>query len=235
MPEITFTIAFIAGLLSFLSPCLLPMVPVYIAYLAGDTAATSDRKDNSTNLKAFLHALLFVAGFSVIFVLFGASATALGKQLIKNQILVKRLGAVIVIFLGLYMMGLFDLVFLERQRHFRIKAVKTSWVRAFLMGIAFSASWTPCVGPILASILVMASASETVKEGVLLLLAYSMGLGLPFLAVALFVDIFESLIKKHTTKIIHIKKVAGVILVAVGILMFFDFFSRFTYLWTPLL
>lgn len=235
MPEITFAIAFIAGLLSFLSPCLLPMIPVYIAYLAGDTVAPSDRRESSINLKAFLHASLFVAGFSLIFVFFGASATAFGKQLIKNQVLVKRLGAAIVIFLGLYMMGLFDLVFLERERRFWIKPVKTSWMRAFLMGIAFSASWTPCVGPILASILVMASTSATVKEGILLLLAYSMGLGLPFLVVALFVDIFENLIKKHATKIIHIKKVAGMILVAVGILMYFDFFSRFTYLWTPLL
>ncbi|AFM22673.1 cytochrome c biogenesis protein [Acetomicrobium mobile DSM 13181] len=232
MSNLSFGIAFVAGLLSFMSPCLLPMIPIYIAYLAGDSFEVSGRREGARRLKAFSHALLFVAGFSVVFVLFGASATALGRLLIKNQLLIRKVGAAFIVLLGLYMMGLFDLLPLDRQRSVGIKLPKVSWVKAFLMGMAFSAGWTPCVGPILASILIMASSSDTVSVGMLLLLAYSLGLGLPFLVVALFVDWFEGFIKRHTTKLIYFKKIAGAMLVAVGALMYLDFFSRYAVYFT---
>lgn len=232
MSNLSFGIAFVAGLLSFMSPCLLPMIPIYIAYLAGDSFEVSGRREGARRLKAFSHALLFVAGFSVVFVLFGASATALGRLLIKNQLLIRKVGAAFIVLLGLYMMGLFDLLPLDRQRSVGIKLPKVSWVKAFLMGMAFSAGWTPCVGPILASILIMASSSDTVSVGMLLLLVYSLGLGLPFLVVALFVDWFEGFIKRHTTKLIYVKKIAGAMLVAVGALMYLDFFSRYAVYFT---
>ena len=232
MSNLSFGIAFVAGLLSFMSPCLLPMIPIYIAYLAGDSFEVSGRREGARRLKAFSHALLFVAGFSVVFVLFGASATALGRLLIKNQLLIRKVGAAFIVLLGLYMMGLFDLLSLDRQRSVGIKLPKVSWVKAFLMGMAFSAGWTPCVGPILASILIMASSSDTVAVGMLLLLAYSLGLGLPFLVVALFVDWFEGFIKRHTTKLKYVKKISGAMLVAVGALMYLDFFSRYAVYFT---
>jgi len=227
MSNLSLGIAFVAGLLSFMSPCLLPMVPIYVAYLAGDSFEVSGPRTAAGKLKVFSHALLFVAGFSVVFVLFGASATALGRLLIKNQLLIRRIGAILVVILGLYMMGLFDLLPLDRQRGVGIKLPRASWVRAFLMGMAFSAGWTPCVGPILASILIMASSSDTVAVGMLLLFAYSLGLGLPFLIVALFMDWFERFIKRHTAGLIYVKKIAGAMLVAVGVLMYFDFFARY--------
>ena len=207
------------------------MIPIYIAYLAGDSFEVSGQV-GARRLKALSHALLFVAGFSVVFVLFGASATALGRLLIKNQFLIRKVGAAFIVLLGLYMMGLFDLLPLDRQRSVGIKLPKVSWVKAILMGMAFSAGWTPCVGPILASILIMASSSDTVAVGMLLLLAYSLGLGLPFLVVALFVDWFEGFIKRHTTKLIYFKKIAGAMLVAVGALMYIDFFSRYAVYFT---
>ncbi|NLG95314.1 MAG: cytochrome C biogenesis protein, partial [Acetomicrobium flavidum] len=139
MSNLSFGIAFVAGLLSFMSPCLLPMIPIYIAYLAGDSFEVSGRREGARRLKAFSHALLFVAGFSVVFVLFGASATALGRLLIKNQLLIRKVGAAFIVLLGLYMMGLFDLLPLDRQRSVGIKLPKVSWVKAFLMGMAFSA------------------------------------------------------------------------------------------------
>ncbi|WP_213697572.1 cytochrome c biogenesis protein CcdA [Acetomicrobium sp.] len=233
MSEISLTIAFAAGLLSFLSPCLLPMIPIYIAYLAGDALPISGKAEAKKNFRVFLHALLFVLGFSVVFVSFGASATALGSFLIKNQALVKKAGATIIVIFGLYMIGLFDIAFLERERRLKAGSGGHSWIRALLAGMAFSAGWTPCVGPILASILVMASGSSTVRDGMLLLFAYSMGLGLPFLAVALFMEWFERFIQANASKLEYVKKVAGVVLIAVGLLMYFDLFSRFAYLWTP--
>lgn len=222
---VTLPLAFAAGLLSFLSPCVLPLIPTYLTYLAGHTLEQlADQKSGRARLMA--NAFLFVLGFSTIFVAFGAGASTLGRFLLENQRLVAKLAGVVVMVLGLNTAGVINLAFLSREARVDIKPRAAGLGSSFLLGLAFSAGWTPCIGPILASILVLASTQTTVAQGVVLLGAYSAGLAVPFLAAALVLSRSPGLVRRLYRYLPAIKIVSGWLLVAVGAMIYFGLFNR---------
>ncbi len=183
---ISFFIAFSAGFLSFVSPCVLPLVPSYISYITGISLEelTSEREQNRHRWLMIKNATMFIVGFSVVFIFFGASATVVGQILLTYQDILRKVGGLIVILFGFYTLGFLKLRFLMTERRFRFQEKPVGYFGSFLVGIAFAAAWTPCVGPILGSILLYASTANSVSLGVQLLSVYSLGLGLPLLAIA---------------------------------------------------
>ena len=218
--QISFFLAVGAGLLSFLSPCVLPLVPGFIGYLSG-TSVRAD--DNVPWSRTFLHALSFVVGFSAVFIALGASAGSLGALLYDYLPWIQRIGGALVIVLGLHTMGLLKIPFLfqERRVHF---AARPKWghFSSFLLGVFFSAGWTPCVGPILASILLLASQEQTVARGAFLLAAYSLGLGLPFLAVGAALGPLSSWLRRLNQHMNVVSIISGLFLIAMGLLLVTD-------------
>ncbi len=203
--------AFLGGILSFLSPCVLPLVPTYLAYVGG--SAEAKRR------VLIFNALSFILGFSLIFVALGASASALGSVLRANQQVLMVVGGALVIFFGLVMLGVIKLPWLYRDTRVRYEGeTRTPW-GALLLGMAFAAGWTPCIGPILGAILTMAGAAGTLAAGVGLLGAYAVGLGVPFLLAALLLDPFMRFSKGFRRWLPWVERVAGVILVVAGVLM----------------
>jgi cytochrome c-type biogenesis protein len=215
-------VAFAAGLLSFLSPCVLPLVPSYIGFLTGMTLPEMTGRRRV----ALLHALLFVAGFSLIFVLLGASATALGRALNVYQIWLQRVGGVLIIVFGLLCLGLFklDILTLERRVHLERKPV--GFLGSALVGMAFAAGWTPCIGPVLGGILGLAATSSDLSRGMLLLGVYSAGLAVPFLIAAVAIESFLGWFQRFRRFLPWVMRVSGVLLVLVGILLVTGEFTR---------
>jgi len=186
---ISFAAAFAAGLLTFLSPCILPIIPAYISYITGISFdQLKDGQNREIRKKIFIHSLLFILGFSFVFVTLGASASFLGKLLIAHRVIIGRVGGAIVILFGLYLMGAFKLDFLNKQKRADVKLQKGSKIGSLLLGITFAAAWTPCVGPILGSVLMLAGTRESMLQGVALLSAYSLGIAIPFIASALLLN-----------------------------------------------
>lgn len=227
---VTLPLAFVAGLLSFLSPCVLPLIPTYLTYLAGHTLEQlADQKAGRGRLMA--NAFLFVTGFSVVFVAFGAAASTLGRFLLANQRLVAKIAGIVVVVLGLNTAGVINLAFLSREARVDMKPRTAGLGSSFLLGLAFSAGWTPCIGPILASILVLASAQTTVAQGVVLLGVYAAGLAVPFLAAALVLSRSPGLVRRLYRYLPAVKVVSGLLLVGVGAMIYFGLFNslaRFT-------
>lgn len=222
-----------AGLVSFLSPCVLPLVPAYLSYMAGttldrmldDTGATQA----ATMRRVFVSALAFVIGFSTVFIAMGASASALNRLILENiDILGKIAGAVIVLF-GLHYMGLLKIPLLYREARFHTRETSGGLVGAYLLGLAFAFGWTPCVGPILATILTVAASRDDLGYGISLLATYALGLGIPFLLAALAVRPFMRFMQRFRR---HLRKVefgAGALLVLTGILIFTNSLGQFSY------
>ncbi|MFO0767123.1 MAG: cytochrome c biogenesis CcdA family protein [Nitrospiraceae bacterium] len=198
MPSISLVAAFSAGLLSFVSPCVLPLVPSYISYITGlSVEQLTDVSERSRFRKAIiLNSLLFIAGFSTVFVAFGASASLLGQALITYQDHLRRIGGIVVVVFGLYLLGILNLNFLKMEHRYQFRNRPAGFLGSFLIGIAFAAGWTPCVGPVLGTILLYASTTESLLSGVVLLTAYSLGLALPLFLTALGVDRFLSYFKE---------------------------------------
>ena len=220
-------IAFSAGFLSFVSPCVLPLVPAYVSFVTGLsleelTRGTERYRVKWTTLK---NALLFIAGFSVVFILFGASATVIGQLLLTYQKWIRWIGGGLIIFFGLYVMGLFNVRMFAMDKRFHLQGRPAGYLGAFVIGIAFAAGWTPCVGPILGSILLYASTTHSVMQGVQLLAAYSVGLGLPLLVTALGLNTFLTRMKTFSAWMPAVTKMSGLFLVGVGILITTNSFS----------
>ncbi len=217
-------IAFFGGLLSFVSPCVLPLVPAYISYISGVSMdqLTEREKAETVLPNVLVSSLLFVAGFALVFVLLGASATYLGRLVAGQMNTLRKVAGVMLVIFGLHTMGLFRIGFLNYEKRFHLKTGKTNHLQAFIMGIVFAFGWTPCIGPILAGILAMAGTQENVQFGVLLLFVYAMGLGVPFIltgmATTWSLSFFEK-IKKHF-KAVEIT--AGILLVCIGSLIFMN-------------
>lgn len=220
--SIGLAVAFLGGLLSFLSPCVLPLVPSYLGFLTGLTL------DEMTDKRrwAVLHALCFVAGFSLIFIALGAGATALGATLKFHRDWIARVGGVMLIVFGLYSMGLLRIGLLDRDQRLHLDRKPLGFLGSFFVGMAFAAGWTPCLGPILGGILTLAGGSESVERGVKLLAAYSAGLAVPFLLAAFAVDSFRAWFVKFRRWMPWVQRVSGVVLVLVGILLITGEFSR---------
>jgi cytochrome c-type biogenesis protein len=216
--DISLILAFSAGLLSFLSPCVLPLVPAYVGYMTG--AAVNDIHNTKTKLSIFYKALGFVLGFSIIFILMGASATTLGKVILKNQNLFRKIGGSMMVIFGLHSIGIFKIKLFYYEKRFLPFSSLSKKFSSILMGMAFAAGWTPCVGPILSSILIYAGSLDTVYKGVLLLSVYSLGLAVPFLLTAMAIDSFTKYKNKLNKYMSIITLTSGLLLIAMGVMVF---------------
>ena len=220
--------AFVAGIIMFLAPCTLPIVPGYLGFISG--VKEDDLKDPEKAKKArrqiVKSAFFFVLGFSALFILFGVLAGLAGRQLVAYQDVLTKIGGVFVIFFGLFMLGVFNLKFLKMDKKMKMP----KWIKpgnptsSFVIGSTFAIGWSPCVGPILASILVLAGTSETVLQGAFLLAVFSLGLGIPFMLVAFLYSKATAYIKKLSGLLNVISKVGGVFLLGIGILLLTDSF-----------
>jgi cytochrome c-type biogenesis protein len=214
--------SFGAGILSFLSPCILPLVPPYLCFLAGTSLeAMSANPRLAISARVVGRAAAFVAGFAAVFVALGASASGLGQLVSEHLTLLSRIAGIIIVILGLHMLGLFRILPLMRSVHFEPSRPATL-AGALIVGVAFGFGWTPCVGPVLTSILLLAGTEDSVGRGATLLAAYAAGIGVPFLAAALFTGAFLRWLAKFRRYLGMIEKAMGLALVAAGVLIFSD-------------
>ncbi len=218
-------VAFLAGLLSFLSPCVLPVVPSYLSYITGITGSAELQTRRHL---ALVHATMFVIGFSLIFILLGATATALGRVLNYYQHWLERAGGVLIILFGLYTVGLVKSGFLSREMRFQLGDKPLGFLGSGLAGMAFGAGWTPCIGPILGSILlyITASPDADLSRGIPLMLAYSFGLAIPFLLAAAAFEKFALFSKNFRKHLRTVEVVAGVLLILFGLLLVTGNFTK---------
>ncbi|MBU0605076.1 MAG: cytochrome c biogenesis protein CcdA [Candidatus Omnitrophica bacterium] len=214
--------AFTAGILTFLSPCILPLIPSFIAYIAG--VSYGDMKDGRTDIrkKTISHTVFFIIGFSIVFILMGLTATVLGKALFAYQKYIRIGGGALIILFGFTLTGILKIGFLEKGFHVRVREGKASYLGSLLVGVTFAAAWTPCAGPLLGSILVIAGTEGSAAEGTKLLALYSAGLGLPFLITAVAMQMFLVLFNRFKKAMAYINKAAGAILILVGALIITD-------------
>jgi len=225
--DLSLFIAFAAGLLSFLSPCVLPLVPSYVVFITGLSFEELTHEHSRQKLRRIIlsHSLLFILGFSVLFTALGASASLLGQFLSEYRDIIRIIGGVLIILFGLFISGIFSLSFLQQEKKFHLQHKPIGYIGTFFVGVTFAAGWTPCVGPILSSILLYASTAENMLSGVFLLLAYSLGLGIPFFACSLALNTFLATFQKARRYIGLFTKIGGVLLVLVGVLLLTNSFE----------
>ena len=226
MLEIGLLSAFIAGLLAFVSPCILPLVPVYISLMSSKAIYRSENIRISERLYLFLNSIFFVLGFSVIFIILGSTATIIGQALQDYSGIIARIGGVILIIFGLQYMGLFKIRFLNIEKRFSVPSTRaTGYLSSFVIGIIFSFGWIPCVGMILSGILLLASQLDTLLQGIVLLAVFSLGLGLPFILASIFIGFFSKFLKKINRHLNVVSIISGIFLVALGIVFITDSMS----------
>lgn len=220
--------AFVAGLISFISPCVLPLIPGYISFISGVSLEELSDKEKATKHlgRVAVNTIFFVIGFSLIFIALGASASFVGSWLFKNQILFNKIAGVVIFLFGLHVSGLLKIKALNYEKRFQARDKKFGVLGSVFIGMAFAFGWTPCIGPILGSILTLAAGEETVGRGIMLLVFYSAGLGIPFILTALLfnylIGIFGFI--KRNFKIVEM--ISGGLLMLVGILVFFNLLQR---------
>ena len=215
--DVTLPAAALAGLLSFLSPCVLPLVPPYLTFIAGTTVEdVAYERVSRARRDIFLASVLFVLGFSTIFVALGATASVFGQALRQHLALLSILAGLAIILMGLHFLGSFKLAFLYREKRLQVQKPLGLW-GAYVLGLAFAFGWTPCIGPILAAILAVAASQHTVGRGAALLAVYSLGLGVPFLLAAVALEPFIGFLKKFRAHFQLVERIVGVLLVATGI------------------
>ncbi|HKG99180.1 MAG TPA: cytochrome c biogenesis CcdA family protein [Bradyrhizobium sp.] len=216
--DVSIPAALIAGLVSFLSPCVLPLVPPYLVYLTGATIehVANDEAVSSSRRAVMISAVMFVLGFSTVFVALGASASLIGGMIRAWSAELSILAGIVIIVMGLHFLGLTRISFLMREGRLPIPKPVGLW-GAYVMGLAFAFGWTPCIGPILAAILSVAAAEATVQRGAGLLAVYSAGLGIPFLIAAFMIEKFSSLFSRMKRHLVSIERVMGVLMVVTGI------------------
>ena len=215
--ELGFFIAFTAGLFSFLSPCVWPLVPSYLTLVTG--MSLEDLQEGVNRKTTFIHSLLFVLGFSAIFITLGASASFMGQFFKQYEVWIARIGGVVIIVLGLHLSGVFKLAPLMREMRVHVSDKPAGYLGTLGVGMAFGAGWTPCLGPILGAILTYGFSQDTMWAGVGLLAAYSAGLAIPFLLAALALDAFLQTFRRFRTWIPVIEKASGIMLIGLGILL----------------
>jgi cytochrome c-type biogenesis protein len=213
--QVGLAVAFGAGLLSFLSPCVLPLVPSYVTFITGMSFEDAAR----ARRHALTHALLFVLGFTIVFVLLGAGATTLGRVLAAYRDVVARAGGVLVIVFGLFLLGAFNLAAFQRERRVHLADKPAGYLGTVLVGIAFAAGWTPCIGPVLGAILTYNLGADDVGRGALMLLAYALGLAVPFVLAAVALERFLTVFARFRRHLGVASRAAGGLLVVVGVLM----------------
>lgn len=216
--NISIFLAFSAGLLSFLSPCVLPLVPAYVSYLTG--SSIEDLNDSRAKLITLYKSLGFVFGFSIVFIFMGASITTIGKLLILHQMIFREIGGLLIVVFGLHTAGIFKIkLFYHEKRLISFNKIQGK-LSPVIMGMAFAAGWTPCIGPILSSILIYATSMETINRGILLLIMYSLGLAVPFILTALAIGNFSKQFKKFSKYLPVVSMLSGILMIIMGIMVF---------------
>lgn len=228
MKEVTYPLAFAAGVLSFLSPCVLPLVPSYVSFITGMSfeELTSAADKARVRRLTITNSIAFILGFSVVFIALGASTSYVGQLFRQYQDEIRIVGGILVIIFGLFIMGLFRMDFLMREKKFRLGGRPSGYLGAFTVGLVFSAGWTPCIGPILGSILLYATSQGSTTLGLKLLSIYSLGLALPFLLSALAINTFLSYSKTIQKFMKPIMFLSGLVLIAFGVLLLMDKVSQ---------
>ena len=227
MPDVSLIAAFAGGFLSFVSPCVLPLIPGYLSFVSGVSLEELRSGDSSTTSRRQVLAasLAFVAGFSLVFIALGASASAVGEFLMRRLPLLGKIAGVLIVIFGLHTMGVFRLRFLETEKRVHTQRKPAGLVGSLVVGIAFAFGWTPCIGPILGGILAIAGSKQTIGEGVTLLAVYSAGLGIPFLLTSLAVNQFFRATARIRRYYHGIEVASGVLLVGIGVLIFTNQFT----------
>ena len=227
--NVTFGAAVLAGVLSFLSPCVLPLVPPYLVYMSGVSLEDLTAESTGHRRRVMLSSLLFVLGFTTVFVLLGATASAFGQVLRQNLSLLSQIAGVLIIIMGLHFMGVFRIGFLMREARYQTEQSSASYVGAYAMGLAFAFGWTPCIGPVLAAILSVAGSTESVGRGMALLAFYSLGLGIPFMLAAFSIDSFLGFSRKFRRHMMVLERIMGVLLVLTGIMFLTGWMQNISY------
>lgn len=226
--DINVFLAFGAGFLSFISPCTLPLYPAFLSYITGMTLDELKTERGMLQRRAILHTLFFLLGFSIIFIVIGLGASLAREFFVNYQTLLRQIGAILIVVFGLMIVGLLQIDFLMKDRKFQFKNRPSGYVGSVLIGLAFAAGWTPCTGPILMSIIALASANPS--SGFSYMFAYFLGFAVPFFVLSFFISRM-SWIRTHSQKIV---KVGGYVMLAVGVLLFFDGLNYITRLLQPI-
>ncbi len=228
--EVSIIISFVAGILTFLSPCILPLFPSYITYITGRSFEEQKALGVLSNIRKVtaLHSLFFILGFSIIFMFLGITVAYLGSFFGIKKIWLERIGGILIILLGLHILGAFKVGFLNLEKRLHYDRRRITYIGSLLIGMAFAFGWTPCVGPILSSILIYASTLESLPRAIVLLFFYSMGLGLPFFIAALAINQFLFIFNRFKPFMRFIPIASGIFLLIIGLLLFSGQFSRLT-------
>ncbi|GAB3057774.1 cytochrome c biogenesis CcdA family protein [Virgibacillus ainsalahensis] len=222
MSEINVFIAFGAGFLSFISPCVLPLYPVFLSYITGMSVSDIKEENKKLNKKALLHTIFFLLGFSSIFIMIGFTTTYISEFLLTYQDLIRQIGAIVIIFFGFVIVGVFNFDFLMKDRKIAFKNRPSGFLGTFIIGMAFSLGWTPCTGPILAIVLSLAATNPDI--GMIMMISYILGFSIPFLVLSLFIGKLNW-IKKHSTRLV---KVGSYVMIFMGVALFFDWMTKLT-------
>ncbi len=225
--SISLFLAFAGGFLSFVSPCVLPLLPSYVTFITGLSLDQLTDSEDTARVKriVLVNSLMFIAGFSTIFVALGASATYVGQFLMTYQAVVAKVAGVVIVIFGLYVMGVLKISWLMSDKRMHMEGKPKGYTGSYLVGMAFAAGWTPCVGPILGSILLMAGTADGIGQGVLLLTFYSLGLGLPFFITALAMNTFLEKFARFSRYMRVVTIISGLLLIVIGLMIFFDVFT----------
>lgn len=228
MTEVTYPLAFAAGVLSFLSPCVLPLVPSYVSFITGMSFEEMTKETDKARVRrlTIVNSVAFILGFSVVFIALGASTSYIGQLFRQYQDEIRVVGGVVVILFGLFIMGYFRLDFLMREKKFHLQGRPSGYLGVFVVGLVFAAGWTPCIGPILGGILLYATSQGSAALGLKLLSIYSLGLAIPFLLSALAINSFLSYSKTIQRYMKGIMFVSGLVLIAFGVLLLTDKVSQ---------
>src|SRR5690625_2050069 len=229
MSEVNIFLAFGAGFLSFISPCVLPLFPAFLSYITGMSVSEINEDNKMLTKKSLLHTILFLLGFSSVFIMIGFTTTLISDFFFMYQDIIRHIGAILIIFFGLVIIGLLNFKFLMKDKKVSFKNRPAGFIGSFFIGMAFSMGWTPCTGPILAVVLSLAATQP--DKGMVLMISYILGFAIPFLTLSFFVGRLNW-IKKHSAKLV---KVGGYIMVFFGISLFFDWMTKITSLlaaWT---
>ena len=222
MPDVNIFIAFGAGLLSFISPCVLPLYPAFLSYITGMSIEEINTNQKSFNKKSLIHTIAFLVGFSLVFIVIGFSTNFVSEFLIRHNQLIRQLGAILIIFFGLVIIGVLNFKFLMKDKRISFKNRPSGFIGSFLIGLAFSLGWTPCMGPILAMVITLAA--DDPERAIVLMTSYALGFAVPFLVLSFFVGKMQW-IKRNSLKI---TKIGGYVMILVGIALFFDWMTDLT-------
>ncbi|MEA1967506.1 MAG: cytochrome c biogenesis protein CcdA [Thermodesulfobacteriota bacterium] len=225
---VSYQAALIAGLLSFFSPCILPLIPAYFTFITGLSLDELTENVKETRQKVIISTLAYVCGFSFVFILLGASASFMGGLVAKYTWIIRYAGGGVILIFGLHLLGIINIKKLNFEKRIHMSEKPLHIMGTFVIGMAFGAGWSPCIGPMLGSILIMAGSQETVWQGVVLLGIYSAGLALPFILISLFITRIVEIMKRATKVLMYVNKISGILLVLLGILLITDKFRLLT-------